>query len=91
LKNLSSEEKRIRIRITELTTPGGLAHEHGKLIKKLMRGLIDPSAASRLSAMMVNHRVILETVKSEARIAELEEMVAEFKRQQAAPSLRVVK
>ena len=54
MKKLPSEEKTIRIRIHELSTVGGVAHEHGKLIKKLMRELIEPALASRLSAMLVN-------------------------------------
>ena len=58
---------------------GGVAHEHGKLIKKLMRELIEPALASRLSAMLVNHRVILETLNAEKLIADLTEQVEQLK------------
>jgi hypothetical protein len=40
---------------------------------------------------LVNHRTIIETVKAEARIEELEEMVEKLKQQHAKPAtLRVV-
>ena len=61
-----------RIRIGRLDTAGGIAYEHGKILKKLMRGLIDASLASRLSGMFVNQRVLIEYVEAEKRIAELE-------------------
>jgi hypothetical protein len=43
-----------RIRIGRLDTAGGIAYEHGKILKKLMRQMIDPALASRLSGMFVN-------------------------------------
>jgi hypothetical protein len=61
-----------RIRIGRLDTAGGIAYEHGKILKKLMRELIDPALASRLSGMFVNQRVLIEYVEAEKRIAELE-------------------
>ena len=61
-----------RIRIGKLDTAGGIAYEHGKVLKKLMRQLIDPALASRLSGMFVNQRVLIEYVEAEKRIAELE-------------------
>ena len=61
-----------RIRIGRLDTAGGIAYEHGKILKKLMRQLIDPALASRLSGMFVNQRVLIEYVEAEKRIAELE-------------------
>jgi hypothetical protein len=45
-----------RIRIGRLDTAGGIAYEHGKILKKLMRQMIDPALASRLSGMFVNQR-----------------------------------
>jgi len=61
-----------RIRIGRLDTAGGIAYEHGKVLKKLMRGMIEPALASRLSSMFVNQRVLIEYVEAEKRIAELE-------------------
>jgi len=61
-----------RIRIGRLDTAGGIAYEHGKVLKKLMRGMIEPALASRLSGMFVNQRVLIEYVEAEKRIAELE-------------------
>jgi hypothetical protein len=40
--------------------------------RELRRGKLEASLASRLSAILVNHRVILETVDSEKRIQQLE-------------------
>jgi hypothetical protein len=69
-----------------------VASEHAEVWRKLKRGKLDPALASRMSAILVNHRVIIETVKSEERIKELEEMVEALKRQHASPSaIRVVK
>ena len=34
--------KQKRIRIGRLDTAGGIAYEHGKILKKLMREMIDP-------------------------------------------------
>ena len=61
-----------RIRIGRLDTAGGIAYEHGKILKKLMRNMIDPALASRLSGMFVNQRVLIEYVEADKRIAELE-------------------
>ena len=52
--------KQKRIRIGRLDTAGGIAYEHGKILKKLMRELIDPQLASRLSGMFVNQRTLIE-------------------------------
>ena len=51
---------------------GGIAHEHGRILKMAMRKMIDPALASRLSGMFVNQRVLIEYVDAEKRIAELE-------------------
>ncbi len=48
--------KQKRIRIGRLDTAGGIAYEHGKILKKLMRELIDPQLETRLSGMFVNQR-----------------------------------
>ncbi|MGI8853700.1 MAG: hypothetical protein ACR2GC_10535 [Methyloceanibacter sp.] len=67
--------KNKRIRIGRLDTAGGIAYEHGKILKQLMRGLIEPALASRLSQMFVNQRLLVEASDAEARIAELEALL----------------
>jgi hypothetical protein len=80
-----------RNRPSRLHTAGDVASEHAEVRRKLKRGKLDPSLASRMSAILVNHRVIIETVRAEERIKELEEAVERLKQQQAKPAtLRVV-
>jgi hypothetical protein len=62
--------KQKRIRIGRLDTAGGIAYEHGKILKKLMREMIDPQLATR--GMFVNQRTLIEYENAEKRIAELE-------------------
>ena len=54
-----------RIRIGRLDTAGGIAYEHGKILKKLMREMIDPQLATRLSGMFVNQRTLIEYENAE--------------------------
>jgi len=49
--------------------------ENAKVYKELRRGRIDPSLASRLSQILINQRVILESFENEKRIAQLEAML----------------
>ncbi|MGZ8415615.1 MAG: hypothetical protein ACXWVQ_01320 [Methyloceanibacter sp.] len=80
-----------RNRPSRLLTAGDVASEHAEVWRKLKRGKLDPALASRMSAILVNHRTIIETVKAEERIQELEQMVELLKQQQARPTtLRVV-
>lgn len=65
-------EKKKRIRVNNIMSAGGIAHEHGRILKMAMRNLIEPALASRLSGMFVNQRVLIEYVEAEKRIAELE-------------------
>ena len=67
--------KQKRIRIGRLDTAGGIAYEHGKILKKLMREIIDPQLATRLSGMFVNQRTLIEYENAEKRIAELEALL----------------
>jgi citrate lyase beta subunit len=67
--------KRFRIRVNDLMTAGGIAHEHARILKMLLRGLIDPTLASRLSGMFVNQRVLLEYENAERRIEQLEQQL----------------
>ena len=43
-----------------------------KILKQLMRNLIEPSLATRLSGMFVNQRTLIEYENAEKRIAQLE-------------------
>jgi len=61
-----------RKRIGPLDTAGSVAAEHAKVYKEARRGRLDPSLASRLSQMLLNQRVILETWEAEQRMATLE-------------------
>jgi hypothetical protein len=65
-------DQRKRWRIGRLDTVGSVMTENGKVYKELRRGRIEPSLASRLSQILINQRVIIETAEAEKRIAELE-------------------
>ena len=67
--------KQKRIRIGSLDAAGGFAYEHGKILKKLMREMIDPQLAPRLSGMFVNQRTLIEYENAEKKIAELEALL----------------
>ena len=60
-----------RKRIGPLDTAGSVAVENAKVYKEPRRGRIDPSLASRLSQILINQRVILESFENEKRIAQL--------------------
>jgi len=64
-----------RKRIEPLDTAGSVAVENAKVYKELRRGRLDPSLASRLSQILINQRVILESFENEKRIAQLEAML----------------
>ena len=51
----------LRKRIGPLDTAGSVAVENAKVYKELRRGRIEPSLASRLSQILINQRVILES------------------------------
>jgi hypothetical protein len=65
----------IRKRIGPLDTAGSVAVENAKIYKELRRGRIEPSLASRLSQILINQRVILESFEAEKRIAQLEALL----------------
>ena len=52
-----------RIRIGRLDTAGGIAYERGKILKRLMRELIDPQLATRLSGTFVNERTLMDPAR----------------------------
>jgi hypothetical protein len=66
-----------RKRIGPLDTAGSVAIENAKVYKELRRGRIEPSLASRLSQILINQRVILESFEAEKRIAQLEALLEE--------------
>ena len=51
-----------RKRIGPLDTAGSVAVENAKVYKELRRGRIEPSLASRLSQILINQRVIIESL-----------------------------
>jgi len=64
-----------RKRIGTLDTAGSVAVENAKVYKELRRGRIEPSLASRLSGILINQRVILDSFDAEKRIQQLEELL----------------
>ena len=64
-----------RKRIGPLDTAGSVAVENAKVYKELRRGRIDAALASRLSQILINQRVILESFDAEKRIAQLEALL----------------
>ena len=70
-KPMASQRKRIG----PLDTAGSVAVENAKVYKELRRGRIEASLASRLSQILINQRVIIETWEAEKRIAQLETLL----------------
>ena len=64
-----------RKRIGPLDTAGSVAVENAKVYKELRRGRIEPSLASRLSQILINQRVILESWDAQKRIEQLETLL----------------
>jgi hypothetical protein len=50
--------------------------EHGKVYRELRQGRIESTLASHLSAMLVNHRSMLEVALLEQQIEEMRQMLA---------------
>jgi hypothetical protein len=65
----------LRKRIGPLDTAGSVSVENAKVYKELRRGRIEPALASRLSQILINQRVILESFDAEKRIAQLEALL----------------
>jgi hypothetical protein len=64
-----------RKRIGPLDTAGSVAVENAKVYKELRRGRIEASFASRLSQILINQRVILESGDATKRIEQLESLL----------------
>ena len=71
-KVLSGKRKRVR----PLTTIGEVLFEHGKIYRELRQGRLEPSLASRLSAILMNHRSMLEVALLEQQIEEMRQVLA---------------
>jgi hypothetical protein len=65
-----------RKRIGPLDTIGSVLKEHSLVYKELRRGRIEPTLATRLSTMLVNHRSMLEVELLERQIEEMRQMLA---------------
>jgi hypothetical protein len=50
--------------------------EHGKIYRELRQGRLEPSLASRLSAILMNHRSMLEVALLEQQIEEMRQLLA---------------
>ena len=64
-----------RKRIGPLDSAGSVAIENAKVYKELRRGRIEASLASRLSQILINQRVILESWDATKRIEQLESLL----------------
>ena len=61
-----------KYRIGKLDTAGSIASENRKIYALLRRGRIDGPLASRLSAILVAQKGILESSETENRLAKME-------------------
>jgi hypothetical protein len=59
------------------TIVGSVLREHALVYKELRRGRIEPTLATRLSTMQVNHRTMLEVELLERQIEEMRQMLAD--------------
>jgi hypothetical protein len=67
-----------RFRISKLDSSGSIASDHRKIYCELRRGKIDGPLASRLSAMLIGQRTIIESGQTEERLAQLEERLVDL-------------
>jgi hypothetical protein len=78
-----------RKRVGPLDTAGSVACENAKVYKELRRGRIEPSLASRLSQILINQRVILESWDATKRIEQLEALLMKAGGGKVIPMRRV--
>ena len=64
-----------RIRIGRLENVGQVAYENAKVYRQLRRGQLEATLASRLSQILINQRVILESFEAQKRIEQLEALL----------------
>ena len=74
-----------RKRIGPLYTAGSVAFENAKVYKELRRGRIEPTLATRLSQILINQRVILESWDAQKRIEQLEALLEKAGRGRLIP------
>jgi hypothetical protein len=74
-----------RKRIGPLDTAGSVAIENAKVYKELRRSRIEPTLATRLSQILINQRVILESWDAQKRIEQLEALLEKAGRGKLIP------
>jgi hypothetical protein len=84
--NNSMKDQRKRIGL--LNTAGSIAIENAKVYKELRRGRITPALASRLSQILINQRVILESFQNEKRIEQLEALLTQAGQSKLLPAVK---
>ena len=67
-----------KFRIGKLDTAGSIASENRKIYCELRRGKIDGPLASRLSAILVAQKGVIESSETEAKIVKLEERLTDL-------------
>jgi hypothetical protein len=72
---MTDNTKKTRNRIGDLMKPMGVAMAHAKLIRQMINKTVEPVYATRLSAMFVAQRGILESTKVEQDLNELKEAI----------------
>ena len=70
--------KQRKFRIGKLDSAGSIASENRKIYCELRRGKIDGALASRLSAILVAQKGVIESSETEAKLDLLEEKLAEL-------------
>ena len=67
--------KQRKFRIGKLDSAGSIASENRKIYCELRRGKIDGALASRLSAILVAQKGVIESSETEAKLAEVEKRI----------------
>ena len=70
--------KQRHFRIGKLDTAGSIASENRKIYCELRRGKIDGPLASRLSAILVAQKGIIESSEIELKLTQLEERLVDL-------------
>ena len=70
--------KQRKFRIGKLDSAGSIASENRKIYCELRRGKIDGPLASRLSAILVAQKGVIESSETEAKLVEVENKIAEL-------------
>ena len=70
--------KQRKFRIGKLDSAGSIASENRKIYCELRRGKIDGPLASRLSAILVAQKGVIESSETEAKLDEVEKKIADL-------------